>query len=194
MRSRAVFLPRACCFPAARAEPACTASSVRRSRSASLPAVVWMSSCWVTSCCAVTMPRPPLARPAGRHSRRGDRIEDRATPRRCPATPAAPKARFALIAPFVTSPVTTWMTPTGTALIASGIATLIAFRTTLFGRVAGDRRADGPDADGHRPGARAADRPGTRVTDQPGTRVVDRPSIRVADLPGIRVADELGTR
>ena len=43
IRSRAVILPLACCFSTARAEPACTASSMRRSRSASLPAVVWMS-------------------------------------------------------------------------------------------------------------------------------------------------------
>ncbi len=43
MRSRAVFLPRACCFSTARAEPACTASSMRSSRSAILPAVLWMS-------------------------------------------------------------------------------------------------------------------------------------------------------
>jgi hypothetical protein len=44
IRSRAVFLPLACCFSTAFADPACTASSLRRSRSASLPAVVWMSS------------------------------------------------------------------------------------------------------------------------------------------------------
>ena len=43
MRSRAVFLPLACCFSTALAEPAWTASSRRRSRSASFPAVVWMS-------------------------------------------------------------------------------------------------------------------------------------------------------
>ena len=43
MRSRAVLLPLACCFSTALAEPAWTASSRRRSRSASLPAVVWMS-------------------------------------------------------------------------------------------------------------------------------------------------------
>ena len=43
IRSRAVILPLACCFSTARAEPACTASSLRRCRSASLPAVVWMS-------------------------------------------------------------------------------------------------------------------------------------------------------
>ena len=36
-------LPLACCFSTAFAEPAWTASSRRRSRSASLPAVVWMS-------------------------------------------------------------------------------------------------------------------------------------------------------
>src|SRR5918995_1789679 len=44
IRSRAVILPRACCFSTARAEPACTASSIRCCRSASLPAVVWMST------------------------------------------------------------------------------------------------------------------------------------------------------
>ncbi len=43
MRSRAVILPLACCFSTARADPACTASSLRRCRSASLPAVVWTS-------------------------------------------------------------------------------------------------------------------------------------------------------
>ena len=43
MRSRAVLRPLACCFSTAFADPACTASSRRRSRSASLPAVVWMS-------------------------------------------------------------------------------------------------------------------------------------------------------
>ena len=43
MRSRAVLRPLACCFSTAFAEPAWTASSSRRSRSASLPAVVWMS-------------------------------------------------------------------------------------------------------------------------------------------------------
>ena len=43
MRSRAVRRPLACCFSTAFADAACTASSSRRSRSASLPAVVWMS-------------------------------------------------------------------------------------------------------------------------------------------------------
>src|SRR4051812_12123820 len=43
MRSRAVLRPLACCFSIAFAEPACTASSSRRSRSTSLPAVVWVS-------------------------------------------------------------------------------------------------------------------------------------------------------
>lgn len=42
-RSRAVNLPFACCFSTARADPAWVASSMRRCRSASLPAVVWMS-------------------------------------------------------------------------------------------------------------------------------------------------------
>ena len=49
IRSRAVILPRACCFSIARADPACTASSLRRYRSASLPAVVWMSISGVSS-------------------------------------------------------------------------------------------------------------------------------------------------
>src|SRR5689334_5855542 len=43
MRSRAVFLPLACCFSTALSEAACTASSIRRVRSSSLPAVVWIS-------------------------------------------------------------------------------------------------------------------------------------------------------
>ena len=43
MRSRAVLLPLACCFSTAFSDPACMASSRRRSRSASLPAVVWIS-------------------------------------------------------------------------------------------------------------------------------------------------------
>ena len=43
MRSRAVFLPLACCFSIARSEPAWTASSSRRVRSWALPALVWMS-------------------------------------------------------------------------------------------------------------------------------------------------------
>src|SRR6476659_27456 len=38
-RSRAVFLPRACCFSTARSEPAWATSATRRLRSASLPAV-----------------------------------------------------------------------------------------------------------------------------------------------------------
>ena len=44
IRSRAVCLPRACCRSTAASEPACTASSTRCSRSASFPAVVWMST------------------------------------------------------------------------------------------------------------------------------------------------------
>src|SRR5215469_4658979 len=40
IRSRAVSLPRACCFSTAASEPACTASYLRRSRSAIFPAVV----------------------------------------------------------------------------------------------------------------------------------------------------------
>ena len=40
MRSRAVFLPRACCFSTARSDPALATSATRRLRSASLPAVV----------------------------------------------------------------------------------------------------------------------------------------------------------
>src|SRR5689334_2709965 len=43
MRSRAVPRPLACCFSTAFSEAACTASSSRRCRSSSLPAVVWMS-------------------------------------------------------------------------------------------------------------------------------------------------------
>src|SRR5689334_22216722 len=43
MRSRAVWRPLACCFSTAFADAAWTASSSRRSRSCSLPAVVWMS-------------------------------------------------------------------------------------------------------------------------------------------------------
>ena len=43
IRSRAVILPAACCFSMARSEPACVASCTRRSKSASFPAVVWMS-------------------------------------------------------------------------------------------------------------------------------------------------------
>src|SRR6478609_3983337 len=39
-RSRAVFLPRACCFSTARSDPAWATSATRRLRSASLPAVV----------------------------------------------------------------------------------------------------------------------------------------------------------
>ncbi|CCH79275.1 hypothetical protein BN12_410032 [Nostocoides japonicum T1-X7] len=42
-RSRAVFLPRACCFSTARSDPACATSATRRLRSASLPAVVCRS-------------------------------------------------------------------------------------------------------------------------------------------------------
>ena len=42
-RSRAVFLPRACCFSMARSDPAWATSATRRLRSASLPAVEWMS-------------------------------------------------------------------------------------------------------------------------------------------------------
>ena len=45
IRSRAVFLPRACCFSTARAEPACTASSIRCRRSAIFAAVVCGSIC-----------------------------------------------------------------------------------------------------------------------------------------------------
>ena len=40
IRSRAVILPRACCRSTARSDPACTASCLRFSRSAILPAVV----------------------------------------------------------------------------------------------------------------------------------------------------------
>ena len=43
MRSRAVFLPWACCFSTALAEPACAGLVDLRRSSASLPAVVWMS-------------------------------------------------------------------------------------------------------------------------------------------------------
>ena len=43
IRSRAVIFPAACCFSTARSEPACVASCTRRSKSASFPAVVWMS-------------------------------------------------------------------------------------------------------------------------------------------------------
>ena len=61
IRSRAVLRPLACCFSTALAEPACTASSRRRSRSASLPAVVWMSMSSGTSVpspgCALTRER-----------------------------------------------------------------------------------------------------------------------------------------
>ena len=48
--------------------------------------------------------------------------------------------RFALNAPFVTSFVTNWMTAAGIALIAGGLATLISFRSVLFGAGAGERR------------------------------------------------------
>src|SRR3954447_11494634 len=61
MRSRAVLRPLACCFSTALAEPACTASSSRRSRSASLPVVVWMSRSSGTS-----VPSPGCALPRGR--------------------------------------------------------------------------------------------------------------------------------
>src|SRR3954454_24421185 len=44
IRSRAVILPAACCFSTARSEPAWVASCTRRSKSASLPAVVWRST------------------------------------------------------------------------------------------------------------------------------------------------------
>src|SRR5690349_9060407 len=43
MRSRAVLRPLACWRAAARADPASTACALRRTRSASLPAVVWIS-------------------------------------------------------------------------------------------------------------------------------------------------------
>ena len=56
MRSRAVLRPFACCFSTAFADPACTASSRRRSRSASLPAVVWMSMS-----CGTSVPSPGCA-------------------------------------------------------------------------------------------------------------------------------------
>ncbi len=53
--------PLACCFSIALAEPACTASSSRRSRSSSLPAVVWVSMSSGTSVpspgCALTRDR-----------------------------------------------------------------------------------------------------------------------------------------
>ncbi len=42
-RSRAVPLPRACCFSTARSEPACATCATRRFRSASFPAVVEVS-------------------------------------------------------------------------------------------------------------------------------------------------------
>src|SRR5580704_10536455 len=45
IRSRAVRLPRSCCLATACCDPACTASDRRRSRSASLPAVVCGSAC-----------------------------------------------------------------------------------------------------------------------------------------------------
>ena len=46
MRSRAVILPRACCFSTARCDPAWATSATRRLRSASLPAVVDRSGAW----------------------------------------------------------------------------------------------------------------------------------------------------
>ena len=49
MRSRAVFLPLACCFSMARSEPALATSATRRLRSASLPAVVVVSMSFGTS-------------------------------------------------------------------------------------------------------------------------------------------------
>ena len=68
MRSRAVHLPLACCFSTALAEPAWTASSIRRSRSASLPSVVWMSMSSGTSvpsawCCAHVLDSSPYVSP-----------------------------------------------------------------------------------------------------------------------------------
>jgi hypothetical protein len=61
IRSRAVFLPFACCFSTARADPACTASSLRRCRSASRPAVVFGRSVGrsVLMCSRVSSERLP---------------------------------------------------------------------------------------------------------------------------------------
>ena len=63
-------LPLACCFSTALAEPACTASSMRRSRSASLPAVVWMSMSSGTSVPPVCAHGPGCAVTGARQSRR----------------------------------------------------------------------------------------------------------------------------
>ena len=82
MRSRAVLRPLACCFSMALAEPACTASSSRRSRSSSLPAVVWVSMFSGTSVpspgCALTRERlvVVISDPAGRPPIDAGRLPD----------------------------------------------------------------------------------------------------------------------
>ena len=49
IRSRAVFLPRACCFSTAASDPACTASSIRWVRSASFRGLVAISALTLAS-------------------------------------------------------------------------------------------------------------------------------------------------
>ena len=91
-------LPLACCFSTAFAEPACTASSRRRSRSASLPAVVWMSMSSGTSvpspgCCALrSRAWPPRCRLVGQSSAHDRRPRRPPTPRR---RPLATRSRLA---------------------------------------------------------------------------------------------------
>src|SRR4029453_3556606 len=68
--------------------------------------------------------------------------------------------RFAPNAPFITLPVTNWMTAAGIALIAGGIATLIGFRPLLG--AGADRRPPRPaaGAGGRRPPAGVTPPPG----------------------------------
>src|SRR4051812_43532901 len=70
IRSRAVILPAACCFSTARSEPAWVASCTRRSRSASLPVVLWMSMSPGTAspalCSSAAVTWPPRRGSSGR--------------------------------------------------------------------------------------------------------------------------------
>jgi len=103
--------------------------------------------------------------------------------------------RFALNAPFVTSFVTNWMTAAGIALIAGGLATLITFRTVLFGAGAGERRRAARASRRRRPAARPVAQP---VAPQPVAPqpVAPQPVPQDADAagPGPRSRRARGTR
>lgn len=83
--------------------------------------------------------------------------------------------RFIPNAPFVTSGVTNWMTAAGLAFIAGGLATLISFRTVLFGGEARRANRAGSSARRRRPESTVRSTPGPRPAVEAGPVAGEEP-------------------